>query len=266
MRNIFLKNFQDQRISLLWWSLGMFIAGAMMVSYFPTIKEGAQAFDEMLINMPKAIIAAFGTSGIPSMSTYEGFLQIEFFGFLGPALVIIFAILRGNDVIAGEEKKGTLELLIALPINRSSVIIQKFFCILLSSIIFALILWGTMGIGAQLMDITINTVFLSYQLLHLMLLGLVFCTGTIMLSVTPYRKLSGAGIVGGLAVLTHLANGFLGLSESLAWIRMFSPFYYYSNSNPLVNGFHAPHILILLLIISFFFISSILLFRKMEIR
>lgn len=266
MKNIFLKTFRDQRISLFWWSFGMLITGLILVLYFPSVEETGQAFDEMIANLPKAITASFGASGITSLSTYEGFLQIEFFGLFGPALVIIFAILRGNDVVSNEEKKGTLELLLSLPINRSSLIIQKFLCILLSHAVFGLILWGTMGIGAQIIDININTLFLAYQLFHLMLLGLVFSTGTIMLSVTPYRKLSGAGIVGGLAVITHLGNAFLGLSESLEWGRMFSPFYYYSHSNPLINGFHFIHISTLFIITLLFLTGSIILFKKLEIQ
>ena len=95
-----------------------------------------------------------------------------------------------------------------------------------------------------------------------MLLGLVFCAGTILFSVTPYRKLSGAGIAGGLAVLTHLGNAFLSLSESLEWGRMFSPFYYYSNSNPLLNGFHLAHISTLLIITLLFLVGSIVLFKN----
>ena len=54
-----------------------------------------------------------------------GFLHSRFFAFLGPLLLMVFTITFASRTLAGEEKEGTLELVLATPVPRRSVIARE---------------------------------------------------------------------------------------------------------------------------------------------
>lgn len=47
----------------------------------------------------------------------EGYLNGQYFNLLAPLLLLIFAIGFGARTLAGEEREGTLELVLATPVR-----------------------------------------------------------------------------------------------------------------------------------------------------
>ena len=68
--------------------------------------------------MPATLRSLFAATGA-DMSTPVGYIQIELMSFMGPLLVILYAVLAGSAAVAGEEDRHTLDLLLANPVSRA---------------------------------------------------------------------------------------------------------------------------------------------------
>ena len=60
------------------------------------------------------------------MSTAEGFYEAETYGLMVPISVIVVTAVIGSRALAGEEQNRTMGLLLANPIKRSRVVLEKF--------------------------------------------------------------------------------------------------------------------------------------------
>ena len=69
--------------------------------------------------------ALFTASGTIDLSTAGGYLGVELMGFMGPALIAVYAITAGSAAIAGEEDRGGLEVTLSAPVSRAGVFGQR---------------------------------------------------------------------------------------------------------------------------------------------
>ncbi len=79
--------------------------------------------DKYFETLPEALRNAIGTG---SISSPVGYLRSEIFSTMGPLLLLILAIGAGARATAGEEEGKTLDLLLANPVTRRTVVLQKF--------------------------------------------------------------------------------------------------------------------------------------------
>lgn len=122
LRSLFFKTLRDLRGQILGWGLGMGSLALMIVLLFPAFKDQMGIYAQMLSGYPKALTAFFGDIG--NIGTFSGWLTVEFFTWVPPILAI-FAVSAGTGLIAGEEERGTLDLLLSQPIRRWRVVIEK---------------------------------------------------------------------------------------------------------------------------------------------
>jgi ABC-2 type transport system permease protein len=110
------KAFRDARMTAYGGGALAMALGLLLVALFPSIREtleGAELPDWW---------AAFG--GQAGYLTPPGFLAAEFFTSV-PVILMIFALIAGTGATAGEESAGTLDLLLAHPVRRRRVILEK---------------------------------------------------------------------------------------------------------------------------------------------
>src|SRR5690606_29581707 len=84
---------------------------AAMVLLFPTFQEVLEDTE-----YPKEFLEFFGGAG--DMGDPRVFLQTEYFSFV-PIILVIYAVIGGTGLFAGDEGRGTLETTLAQPISRS---------------------------------------------------------------------------------------------------------------------------------------------------
>ena len=254
MKNLFQKTLFDHKKGLMFWTLGIIITDLMMASLFPTIeKMSPELINEYITSFPKEISVWFGD--LAAMSTPEGFLNVELFSFMLPFAFIAYAITVGTNIIAGEEKNQTIDILISNPIKRSNLILQKFLALATLIIIFCLITWA--GFIFTLPIMKINLFNLGQMCVNLALIAIFFGSISILTGSITGRTGISTGLSGGLAFITFLINGLAKLSPDFEPIKYISPFFYYSDSNALFNGINIMHFLI--------FISSIALIIYLSI-
>ena len=171
LSNLFGKTLRDQRWSLLGWSIGLVALSFYLLYVYPFINRAGELL-KVLDNLPPVIKNLIGKNNF--LATPEGFLNLQPFSILAPLLFIIFAIAKGSDATAGEEERGTLDLLLANPLQRWQVVMEKFLAQALALFILGLVFWIGMAAGTRIFSIAVSWGRLAEVIFSCFLLGLVF--------------------------------------------------------------------------------------------
>ena len=235
LSGVFLKTLRDQRRSLAWWSLGTGILVAVMVGFYPTI-EGIEGLQELVDQYPDSLTAMFGASDMAGFSTPAGYLNAELFGFMVPMLMAVFAIGRGSGAIAGEERAGTMELLLSQPISRSRVVLEKYASMAASVLALSAVIWVVLVLGALAVGMDIGVVRLAEMCISVALLGLAF--GGVAFAVGSATGRQGQSMAAAASVVAAgwVLNTLSLLADVLEPARWLSLMHYYNGDAPLVNG------------------------------
>ena len=265
LSNVFFKSLRDERWAMTWWVSGLGLLAAMMIAFFPSVR-GNDDFNVMLESYPEDLMALFGLTELTDITSTVGFLNAELFGFMAPLLFVIHGVVQGSGAIAGEEGRGTLEILLTEPITRGRLVAQKAAAMITNSVVLGLVLWVVLVIGALAIDMDVSVAHLAAITFSAVLLGvtfgaLAFCAGCF----TGKRSTSVA-IVSGVAVVTYLLNAASGIVSYMEAAKWLSPFYYYISSNPLADGLHPGHAVILLMTIAVLLGAGYLGFMRRDLR
>ena len=115
--NVASKSLRDQRWQIVGYGLALLSMAAMIVFIWPSYRTAFESTE-----LPQGVQAFLGSD--LSYATAPGFVSGEFFSWI-PVLLIVYAVVQGTGAIAGEEGSGTLDLLMAQPVARSTVALQK---------------------------------------------------------------------------------------------------------------------------------------------
>jgi len=236
LRSILLKNLRDRRMAIFWWSISFFLLVIMMCAMFPTIQESAAELEAYMDSYPDSVRAAFGVEEGTSIASPTGFFNIELFSLMIPIMFLIFAVGFGSNAIAGEEEAGTLDLLLANPLPRWRIVLEKFAAMVLGTGLIAFITWVSFLIGTKAFDIDIGIGGLAAATTSSALLGLAF--GVVALAVGSATGRRGLAIAVAIALTTmsYLLNIMSKIVESVEPYEQLSLFYFQVDANPLVNG------------------------------
>jgi ABC-2 type transport system permease protein len=216
---VFTKVLRDVRWQIFWYGVGLASMAALIVYIWPSYSD--QLGD---LELPEAFQAFFGEI---DFATPEGFLGLEFFGWV-PALIAVFAIMRGTNTIAGEEVSGTMDILLAQPIRRSRLVIEMTASFVVATFLILTLTsvgWLVSVPFVAEMDIPIGRVlFATYSMAAF---GLGFFAFSLWLSVALPTRASATAIAAMVAVFGYFANTLGGAVELLQPLRWASPFFYY---------------------------------------
>lgn len=121
-------NLLRQTLSDRWRSTAIYAGGIaayalLSASMFPTIKnmKGAK---EMLEKMPKGFMKFFGAEQF-DMTSYNNYMVTRMLGLILVVIIGAYVISFARAMVAGELSDGTLELLLAQPIERWKIITTR---------------------------------------------------------------------------------------------------------------------------------------------
>lgn len=241
LRNTFLKTLRDTRKALAWWSLGLVGMAALMIAVYPTVRDNPD-LNKMVEDYPEALKAFIAFGGDLDYVSGAGYLGSELFSFMVPLLLLVAAIGAGGRAIAGEEERGTLDLLLANPVSRRRLVLDKLAALAMELIVLAVVLWLSLLVGVEAVGMNVSAVHLAAATSSAMLLAFGF--GAIALLVgaaTGHRGLS-IGVAAAGAVAAYLVNSLATLVDFLEPARKASPFYHYVASDPLRHGLTLGHV------------------------
>lgn len=234
--------------------------GVLMGPMYTAIDADIASLGEQL---PEAMMALAGGG---DLSTPEGWFQVETFSLMAPIAVMIVTIVIGARALAGEEANRTMGLLLANPIRRSRVVLEKTLAMLAYAVAVGVSIFGGVATANLISNLDMSYEGIAATSLLVTLLGLLFGALALFLSAATGRtKIATYGAIGAAAT-SHLLNSFLPLSENLAgWARL-TPHYYFLANDPLNNGMDWGHATLLAAVAAAFIGGAVWAFDRRDLR
>jgi ABC-2 type transport system permease protein len=226
-----------RRLDLLWWGLGLVGLDALLAIAYPTVR-GNSDLDKTFAGLPPAVQASLGLDAANRLTSPIGYLNSQYFANLLPIALLVFAIGLAAWSISGDEAAGSLELLLANPVSRVRVALERAGAVVvLLAILTAVAALGLVllapftGLNAGLGADRIVAAAIATGLLALVFASVAFAVG----AATGVRSLA-TGTAATLAVALFTIEGLAEQVASLRPIRQASPWHWLLSTDPLRHG------------------------------
>jgi ABC-2 type transport system permease protein len=239
-----------------------FLMGVLMGPLYGLMDQTLLDFTKQI---PEELWAFVGAAG-GDMSTAEGFYEAETFGLMAPIAVMVVTAVIGARALAGEEQNRTMGLLLANPIKRSRVVLEKAWAMVVYAVAVGFFTFAGVWLGSVIGGLGMDVGNIAATSFLATLVGLVFGTLSLVLSAATGRTRVAVFGTAGAALVFHLVNSFASLNDTLAgWARV-SPFSYYLNTHPLTNGMDWGNGAILAGLSVVLLALSVVLFQRRDLR
>lgn len=204
--------------------------GVLTGALWPSLEGSLQDLPSNLTdNLGKALAGADLTSA-------AGWVNAEFLSAVAPLGVIAVAVISIVAGLVREEQSKALGVLLAMPVERSVVLVSRVLAAVLHVIVVALGVVAGLVVGSWIGDLGLGSAGIIGSGLHMAALGVAFVgVGALVGAITADARLTVA-ITAGVAGASFAASAVLPLIDSVADLVRISPWYYATSSNPLVNG------------------------------
>jgi ABC-2 type transport system permease protein len=246
LRSVFEKCLHDQWRAVLGWAVFASLMPAMYVAIYPSFGS-AKAIQQFIDQLPDAYKALFASTGV-DMSTATGYLNIELFSFVGPLLLLAVGVALGASATAGEEEGGTADLLLANPIRRSKVVVEKAGAMVLWTFAVAAAVWVGVAIAATLVGVELALDRVAIALVDCALLGVAYGGVALLAGALLAKRMAAFAVAFILAVVAYFVNALAPMVTGWKDLQVVSPFYWYIGNDPLRNGFAPVHALALVVL------------------
>lgn len=242
LHSVFERAFDEQRRAVFGWILGLAGLGVVMLGMYPSIR-GNRDFAKILEAYPQALRTLFG---LADYTSGPGYLRAEIFSLTGPLLLVIFAVLWGSDLTAGEEERRTVDILLANPVSRLRVVLEKWAAMVVGVGLVAVSLGSVLALGAPAAKLHVGLQALSAAVVSSALLAVLFGSLGLAIGAATGRRGLARGLTALAAVTAYLLSS---LPELVSWLRParpLSPWYHALGVDPLATGYQPLHLFVLL--------------------
>ena len=230
---VFAQHLRANRRGILGWAAAITAVATMYSSFWPVFDHNA-SLSTAIDAMPQSMKDAFHLTDYSSASGYFG---STVFGLLVPILFAVFAIAAGVRAIAGDEEAGTLELVIAHPVTRATLAVQRYLAVVTAMAFAGVVLLAVILLvryPAKFTELPAGNI--AATVLMLVLFGICFASIGFGIGAYTGKRTISLGVAAYLAVATYLCSSFLPQIKGLGWVRNMSPFAWYLDGDPLRNG------------------------------
>ena len=113
----------SRRRSTLWWSAGTAALVALVIASYPSVRDSSTGFDSYLDSLPEGVVDLLGAQA--GLASPSGYLNSQIYSNLFPLLLVVLGIGAASWAVAGSEGEGTLEMLLANPVSRARVALER---------------------------------------------------------------------------------------------------------------------------------------------
>ena len=226
------KYLKDHRIGLILISSGLLFYNWFLVSFFPTIKK--LNIDELLKQYPKEILAFFGGTQLP-FSSFEGFVNGEFYSLMSVLIVGGFLITIATSEFTKEVETGTIETLLSLPITRGKVYLTKWLNIMLTAALMAVFTVMGTAVFGKLYHIAFSMKAFYLTTILTVLFFWTIAAFTIMVSVIFNERSKPIFISIALLAIGYMINSLANVVNAVKDFRFLAIFHYYDTARALAE-------------------------------
>jgi beta-exotoxin I transport system permease protein len=220
-----------RRRSLVGYSLGMAVYALVVVALYPAFKDSTSL--DKLIKDDSTISALFGVTG--AISSSGGWLNGNIYANFLPLLMLMLTVGYGAASLAGQDEDGSLCLVAALPVRRTTIVLEKAAAMALQAAVLAASVAVCVLIGRSF-DLTVTFADVAAVSASTLLLGLDFGLITMAIGARTGSRATALGAGTALAAASYLVGS---LAPVVGWIhpaRYVSLFYWSVGNDQISRG------------------------------
>lgn len=141
---IFLETLRAGWRQALYGAIGLAFFGFYAMLLLPDT-AGLQGFVALMEAMPAEMLQAIGVSDPAIMASPEGFIGFAFFTY-GAVLLSVYGVFAGLSLTANDEELGAMNILLALPLPRWRVLVERAAAQVVFAVVIALGGWLSLAV------------------------------------------------------------------------------------------------------------------------
>lgn len=253
----------------LYWGIGLAVYALYILLVFGGDESArAQMADIMATKMPGFLGQMFGVpDDIGFLMSTAGFLSFAYFTYVA-LMLSVWAVLAGLGVTANDEESGVMNMLLALPIPRWRVVVER----IAGNIVLLIGIAACSLIGLLISIQAINITDIQIGALLAGLFGMVLVVSVVLavtelLSVVVKRRGTAAALAGAFVAVSFLLNTLGNASQSSIGdaLRNVSVFYHFDSAEVLQNGLALGSVTALVVALLIVTWGAMQLFQKRDI-
>ncbi len=202
---------------------------------WPSVRGNA-SWRNLFDTLPETYRALFTASGTMDLSTAGGYLGVELMGFMGPALIAVYAISAGSGAIAGEEDRGGLEVTLSAPVSRVRVFSERFAALAAGVAIVVIAAGAALWVFSALLGMGLALGAIASAAAALGIFGLFAGAVAIAAGAATGSAPVARGLAALVVVASYLINALAQVTSALRPARPISPYYLVFGNEPLAHG------------------------------
>jgi ABC-2 type transport system permease protein len=263
--HVLLRSLEEQWRALTAWTVGLALLTLTYLAFYPSISSSGVNIQQLLDQMPRPLRDAFLGAGV-DYNTPRGYLGTELFAFLLPVILLVVAIVSGSRALAGEESSGTVDLLLATPLRRRRLVVEKALASTLPLFGLGAAVWLIVAAAGPAFGITVSLGGLAVAILAVVLLAAGFGVMALLVAGFTGRRGLGAGLAGALGVALYVLNAIGSTVPALQGpAGAVSPFHWSGGPGVLANGVHWSGVAALVLLPMVLLALAVLTYERRDL-
>jgi ABC-2 type transport system permease protein len=258
------KTLRDHRRGIFGWAAALVLLAVMDLAVFPAMRSQAGQMEQFLKAYPQALKAMFGLGA--DFGTGPGYLDAEFFSFLGPLVVLAIGIGFGAGATAAEEERGTIDWLLSTPLSRTRVMLEKSLGVLLAVLAAGGALGVVLLIGSPVAGLGLPIGGIATAAASLVLLGWAYAALALAAGAATGNRWAATGVAVGLGLGGYLLTSLARIVPVLQSWRWLSPFTWYASRDALRGQAHAGYLIALIMTTIILVALAVFAFRRRDLR
>ncbi|WEL18634.1 ABC-type transport system involved in multi-copper enzyme maturation, permease component [Halorhabdus sp. SVX81] len=215
--------------------LGLAAFGGMMTLIAPGIL-GEVDMAALLEQFPSAMVEEMG---LGKMGTIEGFIALELYEYVWLLGLGVYVAYTAAGSIAGDVETGRMDTLLAAPISRWRLLVEKYLALLTPIVVVNVVVFAGVAGAIQLIDETIPIADLAA--VHILSVPYLLACGAfgMLASVAAPRRRLAEGVAAGAVIGTFLFE-MLVTNTDIEWLGGITPMRYYDPLAILSEGTYDP--------------------------
>lgn len=223
--NIYFREMKASIKSLIIWAASISFVMVVWMAEFSAFAND-DSLMEMFDTLPQGMMKAFGFESF-NITTLTGFIGLIFIYMT--LILSIHAILKGNSIIAKEERDKTVEFTLVLPVKRSKVVLAKLAAAVTNCVLLLAYLYGfILALSREYLPEEGFIKFFGLLILGTFILQMIFVSVGVMLGcvLKQYKK---SGYIGAsLIIALYIASIMIDFSDKIEFLKYITPFRYYA--------------------------------------
>lgn len=264
MLNIIKKSFKKQFLGAGYYFLGLFLYVWMITSMFPSMEK--VDLSKLYGQFPKEFLNFFGAKDILSLSSYEGFISIEFLSLFFILIISFFVASSASNTIAARIENKSMDFSLSQPISRTKFMLSDTIVTLVYSALLVILTSVSMFFLGKSYNVELDIKGLvAFSTVAICLLWAIYGIAILFSSLLK-NKITVASSTLSIVLAFYIFSAMTNIISKLKDYDKFSIFYPYDPQTLLQNGNINWHQASALLIIFVCCLGlSILTFNKKDI-